>query len=161
MKSQQEDPVLIEIISDRAAKVFESRYPNLLVCFSVGDVFSALASYFRVEGLPQDSEFNVPNLVKATESGFLELLRRGAFDPFVKVTPLPEAAQVELDRMAGISPKAVDPRAESRASQAFAFDECISDFRGRLDSRAFRNKWLAGDPARRAIYENVIAAGRI
>jgi hypothetical protein len=156
-------PKLKEVIAIESADLFESRWPNLLVCFSTGDVFSAIASYLRIEGLPQSvkDDFSCPTLCKATEGAFLTLLKRGALDEFVRVNPLPPAAQAELDAMSGVINTIVDPAVEARASQIEALDEVVSDFRGGLNSRDFRNKWMAGEPTRRTVYEAAIASGRI
>lgn len=156
-------PKLKGIIAEESAELFESRWPNLLACFSVGDVFSAIASYLRIEGLSQEmqDDFSCPTVCKATEDAFLALLRRGALDEFVRVNPLPPAAQQELDNMSGVAPVLVDPVVEARTAQAKALDECVLDFRGRLDSRSFRTKWLSGSAERRAIYESACASNRI
>jgi len=163
MNISETGPKLKEVIAIESADLFESRHPNLLVCFDTGRVFTAIASYFQIEGLPQlvADDFSCPTLCKATEDAFLTLLKRGALDEFVRVHPLPEAAQAELDKMAGVASPVNDPVVDARVAQAASVDECVADFRGKLDSRSFRSKWLSGDPTRRAIYEGAIAAGRI
>ena len=101
------------IISTDALEFFEEQYPNLLVCFDTGAVYSAIASYFCLEGLSQaiKDDFTPGTLCNATEQAFLTLLRRGALDHLIKIKPLPPLAQEELDEMAGIAPAAVDSAA--------------------------------------------------
>ena len=143
----------MEIVSERAAKIFEDKYPNLLVCFTVGDVFSAIASFFRLGGLPKDAEFTVPNLVKATEEAFKALLMRGALNEFQRVPPpIPDAAQRELDKLFGVEEPdpATDAQAAQNAHKAL-IDEAARDWRT-LGSRDYKAKWMNTDE-RRAISE--------
>jgi hypothetical protein len=163
IKITEMGPKLKGIIATESAELFETRWPNLLSCFSAGDVFYAIGSYLQIEGLPQEvrDDYSCATVCKATEDAFVTLLKRGALDGFVRVNPLPPAAQNELDTMCGIAKPAANPAAEARASQMSSIDECVTDFRGRLDSRAFKNKWMTGDPARKEIYESAIAAGRV
>lgn len=150
-----------DIVSSESAELFETRWPNLLVCFSVGDIFSTLGDYFRVEGLPQEvqGDFSCATLCKATEDAFLTLLNRGALDAFVRVTPLPPAAQEELDRMAGIMNPITDTAADAREVQRAAVAECARDYRS-LEGSQFKQKWmnLIGP---RSVYDAAICAGVI
>src|SRR4029077_20802794 len=125
-----------QIFAEESAECFESRYPNLLACFDVGRVFNAIGNVLKIDGLPDfvREDYSIETIVKATEEAFLALLKRGALDGFIRVTPLPEAAQKELDSMAGIAPVEVDPEVEQRNSQRAALDEVVSDYR-KLDSR--------------------------
>jgi hypothetical protein len=163
MKITEIGPKLKSIIAEESAELFETRWPNLLACFSAGEIFRVIGSYLQIEGLPQEvlDDYSCATVCKATQDAFITLLTRGALDEFVAVNPLPPAAAAELDRMAGVAPALIDPVIEARTARATALDECVLDFRGRLDARAFKNKWLTGDPTRRAVYESACAPNRI
>src|SRR5258706_11455163 len=107
-------PKLKEVIATESAELFETRWPNLLACFSAGDVFYAIGSYLQIEGLPTEvrDDYSCNTVCKCTEDAFVTLLKRGALDEFVRVNPLPPAAQQELDRMSGIANPAADPVVE-------------------------------------------------
>ncbi len=81
------DSVLNDIVADRSAQMFEERNKNLLACFDVGSVFSAIAAAFRIDGGPTGDDFTVPNVVAATEEAFKKLLMRGALNEFQRVPP--------------------------------------------------------------------------
>lgn len=148
-------PKLKSVISSEAAELFETRWANLLSCTDAGRVYSAVASYFTIEGLPQfvRDDFSILTLCKATEDAFLTLLKRGALDDHMKVVPLPPLAQAELDKLAGVAP-VVTLVADPREAQAAAIAQCVEDFRS-LDSRAFKSKWM-DRPSQRAVYEKAI-----
>jgi hypothetical protein len=148
-------PKLKSVISSEAAELFESRSPNLLACTDAGQIYSAIASYFTFEGLPQfvRDDFSILTLTKATEDAFLTLLKRGALDEHMKVVPVPPLAQSELDKLAGVAP-AVAPAADPRVEQAAAVAQCAEDFKS-LGARSFKAKWM-NNPTQRAIYEKAI-----
>lgn len=157
MKITELDPQWQSIISNDALEFFEQQYPNLLVCFDTGAVYSAIASYFRVEGLSEvmKDDFTPGTLCKETEQAFLTLLRRGALDHLAKIKPLPALAQEELDEMGGVAPAVIDSATQARQRDAEAIQECSRDNRV-MDSRSFRLKYST--PAGRAIFEKAIAA---
>jgi hypothetical protein len=151
------DPFLIDIVAKRAATVFEETYPNLLACFDVESVFSAIASVFRLDGGPTGDAFNVPNVVIATEEAFKKLLMRGALNEFQRVPPpIPEAAQRELDKLFGEDE--IDPVIEAREAHAaeistrqVLINEAAKDWRS-MGTREYRSKWMMS-PERQAIAE--------
>src|SRR5579862_373768 len=137
------DPVLSGIIADRSANIFEERYPNLLACFDVGSVFSSIAAAFRLDGGPTGDDFTVPNVVAATENIFKQLLMRGALNEFQRVaSPIPEAAQRELDKLFGAAE--ADTVAEAQAAQVsecqVQVEQIARDWRG-LPTADFKQKW--------------------
>jgi hypothetical protein len=162
MKLSELDKKWIAIISSEAESLFMETYANALAVFDTPSVVKAVEAFYKLEGFPEAvlEDFNPATICRSMSEVFTTLLGRGALDEFVRIDPTPEA-QTELDRMAGIEKQVVDHVAEARASQNADIDECAADFRGRIDSRAFRNKWMTGEPTRRAIYESAIAAGRI
>src|SRR5579864_2558380 len=115
MKITEVGPKLKSVISEESAELFETRWPNLLACFSAGDVFRAIGSYLQIEGLPQEvlDDYSCATICKATQDAFIILLTRGALDEFVAVNPLPPAAQQELDLMSGIAMPAANPAIEA------------------------------------------------
>jgi hypothetical protein len=161
MKIEETAPNFKSIIATEAAETFELRWPSLLVCFSVSDVFFTIGEYFKLEGLPKEvrDDYSIAKLVAATESAFLELLKRGALRDFVRVSPLPEPAQAELDKMAGVGAPEIDPILEAREAEAAAIATCVEDYR-RLDGRSFKSRYLS-TPAGRQIYETAISQGKI
>lgn len=152
------DPVLTDIVARRSASVFEEKYANLLACYSVGDVFSAIASIFRIDGRPTGDNFTVPNVVAATEDAFKKLLIRGALNEFQVVpAPLPSAALIELDLLFG--QEETDVVAEARAAKVSErqalIEEAKRDWRT-LDSRDCKRKWT-NTPEKLAILEEAWA----
>jgi hypothetical protein len=161
MKMESLDSKWRGIISSEGAELFESRYPNLLVCYDVGAVFTAIGSYFRLEGLPESvtEDFSPDTIAKATADAFLILLNRGALDGFLRMDPIPQAAQDELNKMSGIAPAITDLKAVALIAQNSKIDECAADFK-KLNSRSFKMHWMTS-PERQAIFESACAAGRI
>src|ERR1700730_18012139 len=143
-KLSELDQQWIGIISSEAEELFMERNADLLVCFDTPDVVGAVESYFRLEGLPESvlNDFMPATICRAMEECFVTLLRRGALDLFVRVSPLPPMAQNQLDQISGTQKKVADPAVEARALQAAAIEECVTDFKCRLDSRTFKTKYL-------------------
>jgi hypothetical protein len=151
------DSVLAGIIADRSAKIFEERYPNLLACFDVGSVFSAIAASFRLDGGPTGDDFTVPNVVAATEEAFKTLITRGALNQFQRVSsPIPAAAQRELDELFGTDE--ADTAAQEEADQISEHNaqvaECAKDWRS-LPTSDFKRKW--NTPERQGIVQEAWA----
>jgi hypothetical protein len=149
------DPVLNDIVATRSAKIFEEKYGNLLACFDVGQVFSSIASIFRVDGGPAGDDFTVPNLVAATEAAFKKLLTRGALNQFQVVPPpIPPAAQIELDKLFGVDE--IDEAAVAQETQASAHQAQVNqaaiDWRS-LSSADFKRKWMQTSEGRQIAEE--------
>jgi hypothetical protein len=139
------DPILTSIVADRSASIFEQKYPNLLACFDVGSVFSAIASAFRLDGGPTGDAFTVLNVVAATEEAFKNLLMRGALNEFQRVPPpIPEAAQRELDKLFGVEELAIDDQAAQKSADHALLAECAKDWRS-LPSSDFKRRWNTPD----------------
>jgi hypothetical protein len=151
----------IAIISSEAEESFMERNADRLVCFDTTGIVGVVESYFRLEGLPESvqNDFTPATICKAMEQAVVVLLRRGSLDSFVRVTPLPEIAQAQLDRMAGITKPPVDSATEAREAQTAAIAECARDYRS-IEGGQFKRKWM-DLPERRSIYDAAIAAGRI
>jgi hypothetical protein len=164
-KLSELDSSLKEIVSETAADLFEKRYPNVLAMFDANPVYSAIASYIRIEGLPEavKDDFTPNTVVKFTEKAFLELLRRNALDQFVRIkfdTGLPPEVEKELDAMeisAGY--KQAPPKVDPKAAQNAAIDQCVADYRS-MDGAHFKMKYM-NIPSQRAIFDQAIAAGKI
>lgn len=159
-----------KITSDESLEMFEKKYPNVLAMFDAQAVYSAIASYIKIEGLPEDvkADFSEISLCKFTEEAFLTLLKRGVLDQFLafkREDKLPPEVDRELDQMevsAGHKQAApvIDPLKEAKDKQDRLLAECVADYRGGLDGRSFRAKWM-GNPQHRQVYEAAIAAGKI
>lgn len=152
-----------QIISSEAEECFTAKYADLLVCFDTTELVGAIKSYFELDGLPDyvANDFSVPTICRAMEQAFLTLLQRSALDSFVRLSPLPEAAQEQLDQMAGIKKQVSDPAADARATRQLAVDACVKAYHGGMMSQQFKSVYLTGLPAMREIYEASIASGRI
>lgn len=154
-----------KITSDESLEMFEKRYPNVLAMFDAQAVYSAIASFINIEGLPEDvkADFSEISLCKFTEQAFLTLLKRGVLDQFLafkRDDQLPPEVEKELDKMeisAGFktAPPVVDPNAAHNA----ALDQCVKDYRS-MDGAHFKMKYM-NLPSQRAIFDAAIAAGRI
>jgi hypothetical protein len=155
------DRQFIAAISADAETDFQATYPDLLACFDTKGVVGLIEKEIRVNGFPQDvlNNFLPTTLVALLSKTFVALLKRGCFDQFVRVSPLPAAAQAQLDKMAGVAPVEADPEVEEENAQRAAIEECVNDYR-RMDSRGFKTKWMLL-PERRSVYEQAVASGRV
>jgi len=140
------DPVLNGIVADRAASFFEQRFRNLLVCFDAGSVFSAIASFLRLQEPLNEENFTVPAVVERTEEAFRQLLQRGALNQFQRIpSPIPELAQKELDTLFGATEEDVEDEQSALVSQhQVQVEQCAKDWRA-LPTADFKRKWPARD----------------
>jgi hypothetical protein len=90
----------INFLSRSALEIFEQRAANLLASLDATSVYTAIATFMRLEGIPENvkANFNLDSLLKTTQRAFLTLLQRKALDSFVRFPISPEG-QEELDRM--------------------------------------------------------------
>lgn len=155
-----------KITSDEALEMFEKKYPNVLAMFDAQSIYTAIASYIRIEGFPESvkADFSEISLCKFTEQAFLTLLKRGVLDQFLafkRDDQLPPEVEKELDKMeisAGF--KQAPPKIDPKQAEKDLLAECVADYKGGLDGRRFQAKWMC-NPVHRRVYEAAIAAGRI
>lgn len=133
---------------------FRVSYAAMLLSFDEAAVLDSLGSWLRTEGYamvsPNDSE---DDLQTTLEIGFAFLVGRGAIVP---TRPFSVAGQRQYHALRTVSG---GKATEQSAAPSDPLTELIAD-NANLPASAFKMKWMV-DPARRAIYEQAIAAGRV
>lgn len=165
-------------LGGQAAQEFQRADINLLSCFDLKGLFSALAVEIEDEGLTGleklvvsgDERGFMKAMYNAQALGFMNLLNRGALNRYKLVDAWPAAAARELVALGDYvrSLKAAAPAATPVAAAAPAApvvvsitpeEQCAKDWR-ELGSRTFKAKYMI-DTRMRAHFENAQAQGLI
>src|SRR5690348_10345880 len=138
-----------------ALENFRASYAAMLLSFDEGSVLESLASWFRLSGHQMmEPNSDSDDIQTILEIGFAFLVGRGAIKP---VRPFSVLGQRQFDALRTVS--GGKGTVEQSAAPVDPLDELIAD-NANLPAAAFKQKWLI-DPARRAIYESAISAGRV
>jgi hypothetical protein len=162
-KLSELDPVLIEIISERAEKLWQKTYPDALALFDTSPTVNLVKTEIMLSGGFPDfvvNDFTATTLLRCLSETFVKLLKRGALDAYQRLEPTSEA-KAQIDQMAGLAPASVDPEVEARNTHKALADECVGDYKGGMAQSDFKKKWLGPDPMRRAVFQQIANSGRI
>jgi hypothetical protein len=159
-------PAEVGFLSRSTLEAFEDQNANLMATMDATAVYTAIASFLRIEGLEEIKDnFDLKSLLRITQRAFLTLLNRGALDSFNRFPEGPGSlAQQELDAMnLAVNGEALIPDATGDSSTKDLtpdpIAECATDFHV-LGSKDFKQKWMSNSD-RRAIYDTAISQGAI
>jgi hypothetical protein len=147
-----------------AAQDWAETYSDVLACFNADKVNRALLASFSTSHR-EDQPIFYPELCSA----FVNLIDRKVLVPEFSLSGIPQS---QIEEMRQITNKAkqvaavaaapppappANPVVVAKANQEQAIEDCVNDFKT-LPSAVFKSRWMG---ARRPIYDEVVASGRI